>query len=617
MERTIFPRANNYRFIKHNQTLSPRHNFFSFDDAPETQTKPNELLVPFRQKVQYTDQQQLVFHSEPGSIVTASIYSYDRFTGMGTQVEVLAPVLTLSYIHNYRGTDGQTHALETYYYRWLYDTDHTEGEYFLFIHVEYPDETTEDFIGNVINLRTKHRKTALIRYTHTKTEFDVQWALLSVRFTLRVDTDWMKTETGSDRVVFTEQDSSTGTLFNNPMLYFNFQIGGGRGVPEWMLDKINRAFCCDTFSIEGKRYKISSDSKFEDVDWKNYPLKLSSIKLEIYRNTHSAEFFRNDVSILTRTGNYPYAHTSWGIVDLNTGKWIFMPTAIHEDEDADDDYVTDTLNDEKVEQFELLGEWEWVADVLTYHNGPGENFIKVYDSVVVTDIHLDLTVNAPSGGNVFTYTMSGTGIHIVDWGEGAPEQYAEPGFTGLGAPILQTIGHIYFGTGDKTLRIFTDDKMTVLKFAAQANKITAIDEDTNVSVKLRNFWAQGQNINGVLDLTFLKRSKDELREMNFNNSSINGIAAGWASPLVSGSYKPFKLCRYYYFENNNIDDTSVDNLFIEVHGHTNYTFGGGWGQIRINGQSPSAPPTVASAAARTALGSASTFVAPFWHLVHD
>jgi hypothetical protein len=213
---------------------------------------------------------------------------------------------------------------------------------------------------------------------------------------------------------------------------------------------------------------------------------------------------------------------------------------------------------------------------------------------VVSALNVTLT---PAG---FLYYHGGKGAHVVVWdSSGACDLVQESGHNTLGNPIIVGRGNIYNTTGSKTVRFYTDDKMTVLQFQSQVNKVTAIDETTNVSNKLQRFWATGQNCSGNLDQTFLNRAKDELREINFSNSGFQGITGGWISSLHVGSYKPFRFLRYMYYNNNGIPSADLDALFNEMVDHMNIATG--WGQTRVYPQAGGGVLTGASAAAQTAL----------------
>ncbi|MBS1988710.1 hypothetical protein JST56_07025 [Candidatus Dependentiae bacterium] len=410
-------------------------------------------------------------------------------------------------------------------------------------------------------------------------------------------------EPASDDVVFSDQDDNVRRLYGNPYRVFKLNIGGNYGVPEWMLDKINRAFCTDTFLINEKRYVKNDGAKFDVTRYNTFPLLFSEIELREYYNDAAGAFFNTaPVTLFTRPGTYPYVNTEWRMRDKN-GNEIFGGVFEYIDASYDTGYLT-YFNNVVVPQHDLQGLFSWVDDNFTYTNGEDESFIVVTKASVSTT-YLEATVNITDTTAPFQYTQGGTGFHILvpDSDHLPPGIVTEPGNNSLGNPLTVTQLYIYNTTGNKVWRLYTfGNSMTVLQFPQQSNKVTAIDPATKVSSKLRKFGCFFQNFGAVsLDLSFLAPAKDELRELAINSSNITGITAGWASALVSGSYKPFKLLRYVYLNYNSLNNAAEDAFFNEFYGSTNYAYNGGWGQINMVGQSPAAAPTAASTTARNAL----------------
>lgn len=81
-----------------------------------------------------------------------------------------------------------------------------------------------------------------------------------------------------------------------PFDVFKFILGGWKGVPPWLIKKVNRIFGCSTLSLDGRLYTKEDGAAFEPNSLDGYPMSGWSINLREKLNRDSV-VTENDVVI--------------------------------------------------------------------------------------------------------------------------------------------------------------------------------------------------------------------------------------------------------------------------------------------------------------------------------
>jgi hypothetical protein len=103
---------------------------------------------------------------------------------------------------------------------------------------------------------------------------------------------------GSRDVIYPDQDESETILSSVPYRVVKFILGGQRGVPPWMIDKVARIFGCDELKIDGRLYTKADGANWEPIGEINgYPMSGWSIELREKLNRDSL-IYENDVEIM-------------------------------------------------------------------------------------------------------------------------------------------------------------------------------------------------------------------------------------------------------------------------------------------------------------------------------
>lgn len=93
--------------------------------------------------------------------------------------------------------------------------------------------------------------------------------------------------TGSKDNVYEDQLLNQTMINARPFRLFDFILGGNRGVPPWLIDKVSRIFGCSTLQIDGRLYTKGEGAGFEPVLLENYPAAGWSIELREKLNRDS------------------------------------------------------------------------------------------------------------------------------------------------------------------------------------------------------------------------------------------------------------------------------------------------------------------------------------------
>lgn len=601
---TVFPPVNSIRMVPLDVPTSLNyHNTHLDNNLYNLSFKPKERQVDYLQKVQHNQNQHLAFLSNG----TATVKTYKRLSVSNgieelEEIETLLDPFTSSYNMLYQAENGTEYDLMAHVrYCGFGAVKYPEGVYRVHVAVSYDDETTEEFISEPMWVRTKHKNTIVIRYSHNEDDFNVLFKTLNIHFQRRFDSDFMKLSTGSDSVNYNDQDGNVRRLYDKSKRIWKLNIGGSRGVPEWEEDGLSRLLCCSVVNVDNKRYNKAENGKIEKTDFRNYPLQVLHVDLVEYFEGSAGAFINNVPAQLFDNGSFPYCINEWELTDTKTGYKItgsrFEFIDANTTTAKNEQYYTDFYNNNVVPFHKLQGEFIW-DNGLTYENGDGEHFVCTKKADTLT-IYTGLEATVTDVTYPLVYDMSGLGFHLTVWGDGDITEHTEPGNNRFGVPIVQQVSHTYAATGGYVVRVYTTDKTTVLGFNPQTNKITDYEPGSSCSAKLQRFYIAGHDINDDFDLSFLARAKDELRVLNLSGSAIHSIVAGFASSLVSGSYKPWKFLRYIYLDHNVFIDTAIDAFINELVASSDIT--SGYGVIIMNYQNPITAPTSASATARATL----------------
>lgn len=261
----------------------------------------HEPYVHYKQKIQQTDRLILVFHSNNGGTTGANFKFYNMdWTDTGVAVGVANTSVS--------GFEITSEVSNTVYTAYTHIVDQSlqilglaDGYYFGVMEVPYGSGDSVYYVSEPIYLRDQHPSTKLLEYSNTVNNFDVFFHTHSVSFQLRVESHLHSLTPNSIDTTFEDELVDITLLDSIP---YNTYTWAARAIPEWMVNKVNRAFSCDLLRWEGKYFTKDKDAKFDMVGGSNEPLKGMSIAVRPAKNLYSQQnIFVDPILVYTILNN--------------------------------------------------------------------------------------------------------------------------------------------------------------------------------------------------------------------------------------------------------------------------------------------------------------------------
>lgn len=131
----------------------------------------------------------------------------------------------------------------------------------------------------VIDIQENHEGTVLLKYRNSRNDFGVVFDTGIVFYT-RIEGTVKDLEPQSDNEIYTDQIHNITKLYSQPYNMFTFYAGKSYGLPDFMLDLVNRIFSCDMIKIDNTWFERSEGSEFEVVRVDGYPFAGMSINVQ-------------------------------------------------------------------------------------------------------------------------------------------------------------------------------------------------------------------------------------------------------------------------------------------------------------------------------------------------
>jgi len=167
-------------------------------------------------------------------------------------------------------------------------SDLAEGVYYLYQRVTLLSIDWKA-ISEPIHSKASWSNTLLITYKNSYNDQDVAFST-GVEFKFRCEAGIMDYNPERDRSAYVNQIHDVENLSGVPYRTFKLYIGEAPGVAPYIIDLLNRIFCCDSINIEGKYYQSNEGSKWEVTRIKGFPLIGGSIEIVEAVNAMSQEF---------------------------------------------------------------------------------------------------------------------------------------------------------------------------------------------------------------------------------------------------------------------------------------------------------------------------------------
>jgi hypothetical protein len=104
-------------------------------------------------------------------------------------------------------------------------------------------------------------------------------------------------DTASRDTIYEDDPANETLLQSIPYRIFDFKLGGARGVPPWLADKVKRIFCCQDVRIDGRYFTKQDGQKWDRSEQALYPMQAWTMQLREKLNRDSM-IYENDAPII-------------------------------------------------------------------------------------------------------------------------------------------------------------------------------------------------------------------------------------------------------------------------------------------------------------------------------
>lgn len=452
-----------------------------------------------------------------------------------------------------------------------------EGIYWLLLDVNYsliPPATTDyvlKYVSEPISVAAKHNNTVHVDYSNSDNKGPVLYAITNARFRIRVAADVVDYGPASNDTQYEDGDYNVEILASQAYRTCKFALT--KRVPDWVIDRLNHAFSCDTISIDSKAFTKEIGAKWEINRVARVPKVIAALPLrEVHNDAGAVQIIAASFIIYTYPA-FPYVVKRVAISDGVEEVILFNDLRIIHNTTEQTAFLNDVNANASAQN--IAGTLTIASNTATWTNGPGDFYITGDATILTTPLTIQLTTaNVAQSIGLFDANA------VVDYGDGAYEEIISTGLSnstahGYGSTgtwnlnIFGTYKQIYFNDGYLAnvggvvpigLTIFSlTNSFTITTFNA-AVLTPASATLTRMDVFVCN------NLTTVTNLTTLILPR--IARFKFNNNKLNSAAA---SAIVIYA------------------DTNVPNVIGVI------------GSVNTLNQSPVAPMTAAGTAAKNDL----------------
>jgi hypothetical protein len=146
-----------------------------------------------------------------------------------------------------------------------------EGRYYLLLTVGTSSNETQ-LISEPMQVSESLDNTILFTYFNTINSQGIIWDT-GVQFTFRAEAVIREFLPAFKDTIYQDQILDNVLLSSIPYRQFKLQLGGQYGVPDWVVDKVNRILSCDTWNADGKSFVKKDGTQWTPVELDSYPMR--------------------------------------------------------------------------------------------------------------------------------------------------------------------------------------------------------------------------------------------------------------------------------------------------------------------------------------------------------
>ena len=577
---TYIPPMNSFRFVKRDYSMPAKYHFAHFDRILYADwIRPAQRKIYYAQKVQNIQRCVIQLHSTADDFCELSIYNCE---GELLQADIVPDNYAMP------GNEINGIAAITYQFNFSFsDYSIDEGRCYFIINLQSSDgESTDQWISEPLDVKESHPGTILFEYSHNRNDFDIIFGYpFYPRFPLRVEGRYKRPTPASVDQQFRDGAYNPKILSSYPFRKWQLVIGGKYGVPEYMIsDKMNNVLACRTWFLDGKLFVKEDGATWDTTETETYPLQNATISI-LDGDIASSYTASSNKLFLYEIPAYPFAI---GYLNLATGVSNITPLSGArniEDNTEHLSFVTD-LNTTIANSQNLGGTFTISGGSVYYEVADGETFNQVFSWLSEDFITITLTPTITTGE--FRMKFKG-GFMVADWLDAIQ-------FLGVSGPVPTTVNvtHNFASGTSYDIRLFHKNETKEFISDDSSGGVELNDIIGNISSQLTLFKLSFQNITD-LDGSFLLPTAATLTSLQIIFSGMDSINSFFSLTTVPFAWNSLL---YIAFSFNNIVTSNVDDILNDFYAGASYGTGG---TFVLSGQTPSAPPTLASLTARNDL----------------
>lgn len=137
----------------------------------------------------------------------------------------------------------------------------------------------DTFESEPIEIAFEHKSTILLRYKNSQNNYNTIFDT-GIEFEFRVESDIRNFVPKNDRETYNDQIYNATQLFSVAYRSFTFFVGYERGVPDWVIDKVNQITQCDQVAYNDVYYQPIAGAEFEVIRLDQYFLAGATLDIQ-------------------------------------------------------------------------------------------------------------------------------------------------------------------------------------------------------------------------------------------------------------------------------------------------------------------------------------------------
>jgi len=450
------------------KAFNPSYNYTQFDD--DLAYKSLKFFESKEEFIQPYQQSEILRGQFFGSDTTTSNYTV-RLLDENDNVFTAKSIAIVQQAGTYLGRKLYTFQTALF--------DIPEGIYRVQLRYNHGSSQYSYILSERINIKQRHAKSVRFEYTNSYNDQDMMYLSASFLYHLRLNGSLIQFTPNSSTTTYEDQPKNMKVV--SGIAFRNFELSLFQ-IPDWMADKIERMFICDTITIDGKRWCRDSGAKLETKDSIQTPLKDYTIKLREAENQASISHNLNSAIM----GDMPQTKYFW-IEQMSIDNVV---TTIRQGFNGKQNFLDYLNTNQKV------GSGYWAEDaknqLVFYAN---DDFVItgswVLTSVNILKYGMKLTIDG-AGDIEWDVTASGvTCYYAAKWGNGV----IDTNKTALTAsPTATAIINTWTNNGIWECYVYFSDYVSIADTASTVN-VKSIDIDIAPSCTYFNIFSTAGRCN--------------------------------------------------------------------------------------------------------------------------